>query len=189
MYNILLTLILNFFLKLQIDIWYFFACRKVFAMNHKLQNSVFIRKKISIHLAICWWMADVITFRFHYCCSILCNIEFLRKKIKIWQIDAKPNPHLIQYRWELENCISIFTLSNLRHFLSMPAHYVTSPDDGWSKTKGGYVGGFTTYLACFDPAGIVSCLSQCLKIERVVLQYKMLACRKISKSSWKCLRE
>lgn len=54
----------------------------------------------------------------------------------------------------------------------MPAHYVTSPDDGLSKTKGGYVGGFTTYLACFDPAGIVSCLSQCLKIERVVLQYK-----------------
>lgn len=45
MYNILLTLILNFFKKLQIDIWYFFACRKFFAMNHKLQNSVFIRKK------------------------------------------------------------------------------------------------------------------------------------------------
>lgn len=45
MYNILLTLILKFFKKLQIDIWYFFACRKVFAMNHKLQNSVFIQKK------------------------------------------------------------------------------------------------------------------------------------------------
>lgn len=49
MYNILLTLILNFFLKLQIDIWYFFACRKVFAMNHKLQNSVFIQKKKNIN--------------------------------------------------------------------------------------------------------------------------------------------
>lgn len=103
---------------------------------------------------------------------ILCNIEFLLKKFQFDKLML--NPILIYF---LRSLIYV-TFSQC-----LPTMSRRPMTDDLRRGGGGYVRGFTTYLACFDPTGIVSCLSQCLKIERVFLQYKMLACRKISISS------